>query len=142
MRIRLGEDSPDVDPHAWDAPTAVLAGAVTVERNASVWFGGIIRADGDLISIGEDCNIQDGAIVHADSGFPVVVGRTVSVGHGAVLHGCWIGEGALIGMRAVVLNGATIGPSCLVAAGALVLEGQSSRRAASSPEFLPSADAS
>lgn len=92
-------------------------------RGASVWFGSVMRADGDTISIGEESNIQDGAIVHADPGFPVVVARNVSVGHGAVLHGCSIGEGALIGMRAVVLNGAKIGPTCLVAAGSVVLEG-------------------
>ncbi|MGZ8735582.1 MAG: gamma carbonic anhydrase family protein [Nocardioides sp.] len=87
-----------------------------------MWFGSVIRADGDTISIGEDSNIQDGVIVHADPGFPAVVARRVSVGHGAVLHGCLIGEGSLIGMRAVVLNGAKIGPMCLVAAGSVVLE--------------------
>jgi carbonic anhydrase/acetyltransferase-like protein (isoleucine patch superfamily) len=88
-----------------------------------VWFGSILRADGDVIWIGEESNIQDGAMVHADPGFPVVVAQHVTVGHGAVLHGCSIGEGALIGMRAVVLNGAHIGPMCLVAAGSVVLEG-------------------
>lgn len=123
MRIPLGEQTPDVDPEAWVAPTAVLAGAVTVERGASVWFATVLRADGDTISVGEGSNLQDGVIAHADPGFPVVVGRSVSVGHGAVLHGCSIGEGALIGMRAVVLNGARIGPLCLVAAGSVVLEG-------------------
>ncbi len=123
MRIALGDRSPDVDPGAWVAPTAVLAGAVTVRRGGSVWFGSVLRADGDTISIGEDSNLQDGVISHADRGFPVHVARGVSVGHGAVLHGCRIGEGSLIGMRAVVLNGATIGPWCLVAAGSVVLEG-------------------
>jgi len=123
VRIDLEEDSPHVDPQAWVAPTAVLAGAVTVERGASLWFGSVLRADGDTISIGEESNLQDGVIVHADPGFPVMVARGVSVGHGAVLHGCSIGEGALIGMRAVVLNGAKIGPMCLVAAGSVVLEG-------------------
>ena len=123
MRIALDGHSPEVDPQAWVAPTAVLSGAVTVERGASVWFGSVLRADGDTISVGEGSNLQDGVIVHADPGFPVVVERSVSVGHGAVLHGCSIGEGALIGMRAVVLNGARIGPMCLVAAGSVVLEG-------------------
>ena len=124
MRIDLEEDGPHVDPQAWVAPTAVLAGAVTVERGASVWFGSVLRADGDTISIGEESNLQDGVIVHADPGLPGG-GRLVrvSVGHGAVLHGCSIGEGSLIGMRAVVLNGAKIGPMCLVAAGSVVLEG-------------------
>ena len=123
MRVPLDGVDPDVDPQAWVAPTAVLAGAVRVERGASVWFGSVVRADGDTISIGEGSNIQDGAILHADPGFPVAVAQQVSVGHGAVLHGCTIGEGALVGMRAVVLNGATIGPMCLVAAGSVVLEG-------------------
>lgn len=123
MMISLDEDTPDVDPGAWVSPTAVLAGAVTVERGASVWFGTVLRADGDTISIGEGSNIQDAVVAHADPGFPVTVARSVSVGHGAVLHGCSIGEGALIGMRAVVLNGAKIGPMCLVAAGSVVLEG-------------------
>lgn len=123
MRLRLELASPHVDPQAWVAPGALLAGAVTVERGASLWFGSVMRADGDTISIGEGSNIQDGVIVHADPGFPVVVARHVSVGHGAVLHGCSIGEGSLIGMRAVVLNGAKIGPMCLVAAGSVVLEG-------------------
>lgn len=122
MRVNL-EDSPDVDPAAWVAPTAVLAGAVTVARGASVWYGAVARADGDTIHVGEESNVQDGAILHADPRLPVVVGRRVSVGHGAVLHGCRIGDGSLIGMRAAVLNGATIGPGCLVAAGAVVLEG-------------------
>ncbi|MGZ8743763.1 MAG: gamma carbonic anhydrase family protein [Nocardioides sp.] len=122
MRIRLEHSSPVVDPQAWVASTALLAGAVTVERNASLWFGSVLRADGDTISIGEESNIQDGVVVHADPGLPVVVARQVSVGHGAVLHGCSIGEGSLIGMRAVVLNGARIGPMCLVAAGSVVLE--------------------
>lgn len=123
VRVGLGENSPEVDPEAWVAPTAVLAGAVTVERGASVWFGSVLRADGDTISIGENSNLQDGVISHADPGFPVLVARGVSVGHGAVLHGCRIGEGSLIGMRAVVLNGAKIGSECLVAAGSVVLEG-------------------
>lgn len=123
MRLRLEQARPNIDTDAWVAPSAVMAGAVTVERGASLWFGSVLRADGDTISIGEESNIQDGVTVHADPGFPVVVARHVSVGHGAVLHGCSVGEGSLIGMRAVVLNGAKIGPMCLVAAGSVVLEG-------------------
>ena len=123
MLIELENGGPRVDPRAWVASTAVLAGAVTVEVGASVWFGAVLRADGDTISIGERSNIQDGAVVHADAGFPVTVAAGVSVGHGAVLHGCSIGEEALIGMHATVMNGATVGSQCLVAAGALVLEG-------------------
>ena len=124
MRITLGRATPDVHVEAWVSPTAVLAGDVTVAREASVWFGSVLRADGDAISIGEGSNIQDAVVVHADPGFPVTVAPSVSVGHGAVLHGCSIGEGALIGMRAAVLNGAKIGPLCLVAAGSVVLEGE------------------
>lgn len=123
MRLRLEQARPNIDTDSWISPSAVIAGAVTVERGASLWFGSVLRADGDTISIGEESNIQDGVIVHADPGFPVVVARHVSVGHGAVLHGCSVGEGSLIGMRAVVLNGAQIGPMCLVAAGSVVLEG-------------------
>lgn len=123
MRLRLEQEGPRIDPDAWVSPTAVLAGAVSVARGAGLWFGCVLRADGDAISIGEGSNLQDGVIVHADPGLPVSVAGDVSVGHGAVLHGCSIGEGSLIGMRAVVLNGATIGPRCLVAAGSVVLEG-------------------
>lgn len=120
--IPLG-DNPQVHDGAWVAPTAVLAGDLTVAEGASIWFGAVVRADGDAVSIGERSNLQDGVIVHADPGFPVTVAGRVSVGHGAVLHGCSIGEGSLIGMRAVVLNGASIGARCLVAAGSVVLEG-------------------
>lgn len=123
MRISLEEDTPDVHPQAWVSSSAVLAGAVGVGCRASIWFGSVLRGDGDTISIGEESNIQDGVMVHADPGFPVVVARRVSVGHGAVLHGCQIGEESLVGMRAVILNGAKIGAMCLVAAGSVVLEG-------------------
>lgn len=123
MRFTVDDHAPIVDPDAWVAPGAVLAGAVTVERGASVWFGSVVRADGDTITVGEGSNLQDGVVVHADPGLPVTVGRNVSVGHGAVLHGCSIGDATLVGMRAAVLNGATIGPMSLVAAGAVVLEG-------------------
>ncbi len=123
LRITLDADAPTVDEQAWVSSTAVLAGAVTVEERASIWFGAVLRADGDTISVGEETNIQDGAIVHADPGFPVRVARQVSVGHGAVLHGCSIGQGTLIGMHSTVLNGSVVGPQCLVAAGAVLLEG-------------------
>ena len=115
MRLRLKDTGPDVDADAWVSPNAVLAGAVTVERGASLWFNAVLRADGDAISIGEESNIQDGVTVHADPGFPVVIARHVSVGHGAVLHGCSVGEGSLIGMRSVVLNGAEFEARSLIA---------------------------
>ena len=114
---------PSVAPTAWSAPTAVLAGAVTIEEEASVWYTAVLRADRDTITIGRGSNIQDGTIIHADPGFPVTVGTGVSVGHRAVLHGCHIGDDCLIGMSATVLNGARIGAGTLVAAGTVVLEG-------------------
>lgn len=123
MRISLEGRTPAVDPTAWVAADAVLSGDVVVAPGASVWFGSVMRADGDAIRIGERANVQDGVIIHADPNLPVGVGARVSVGHGAVLHGCSVGEDSLIGMRAVVLNGARIGPQSLVAAGAVVLEG-------------------
>jgi len=88
-----------------------------------VWFGAVLRADGDSIEVQAGSNIQDGSVLHTDPGFPLTVGRNVSVGHGAVLHGCVIGDDVLVGMRATVLNGARIGAGTLVAAGAVVLEG-------------------
>lgn len=123
MRVELEDDRPEVHPTAWVAPDAVLAGAVTVARGSSIWFGTVVRADGDAVSVGQESNVQDGSIIHADPGFPVTVANRVSVGHGAVLHGCRVGEGSLVGMRAVLLNGADIGPGCLIAAGSVVLEG-------------------
>jgi carbonic anhydrase/acetyltransferase-like protein (isoleucine patch superfamily) len=123
VRIRLEGTAPLVDPTAWVAPDAVLSGAVVVGPGASVWFGSVLRADGDAIRVGERSNVQDGVIMHADPDLPVSVAAGVSIGHGAVLHGCTVGKDSLIGMRAVVLNGATIGAQSLVAAGAVVLEG-------------------
>lgn len=105
------------------APGAAVIGRVTLHPDASVWFGCVLRGDVEDITIGEGSNIQDGTVVHADPGFPVVVGRNVTVGHNAMLHGCSIGDGSLVGIGAVVLNGATIGRGCLIAANALVTEG-------------------
>ncbi|MHA6796234.1 gamma carbonic anhydrase family protein [Pseudonocardia bannensis] len=114
---------PDPHPQSWTAPGATLIGRVTLGEQASVWYGCVLRADMDAITVGARSNIQDGTVVHADPGFPVTVGERVSVGHRAVLHGCTIGDDVLVGMGAVVLNGAVIGPGSLVAAGAVVLEG-------------------
>jgi carbonic anhydrase/acetyltransferase-like protein (isoleucine patch superfamily) len=105
------------------APTAAVIGRVTLEDRASVWFSCVLRGDVEDIRIGADSNIQDGTVIHADPGFPVVVGREVTVGHQAMLHGCHIGDGSLIGIGAVVLNGARIGAGCLIAANALITEG-------------------
>jgi carbonic anhydrase/acetyltransferase-like protein (isoleucine patch superfamily) len=115
--------APAVDPAAWVAPGAVLAGAVTLAAGVSVWYCAVVRADTETIAVGERTNLQDGVVVHADPGYPVALGAGVSVGHRAVLHGCTVGDDVLVGMGAVVLNGARIGAGSLVAAGAVVLEG-------------------
>lgn len=115
--------TPALDPTAWVAPTAQLIGDVRLERDASVWYSAVLRADVDPIVLGEGSNLQDGVVVHTDEGFPTTIGRGVSVGHQAVLHGCTIGDGVLVGMSATILNGATIGEETLVAAGAVVPEG-------------------
>jgi carbonic anhydrase/acetyltransferase-like protein (isoleucine patch superfamily) len=121
--ISLGDVTPTVDDTAWVAPGATLVGDVHVAAQASVWFGTVLRGDGDTIRIGARSNLQDGCVGHTDPGFPLTVGDGVSVGHRAVLHGCTVGDGALVGMGAVVMNGAAIGALSLVAAGAVVLEG-------------------
>lgn len=122
---RLGEKQPHLDPDNWVAPSAQVIGHVHLEAGCSVWFGAVIRADNEPMHIGAGSNVQDGAVLHSDPGFPLHIGANVTVGHQAMLHGCTIGEGSLIGIGAVVLNGARIGKHCLVAAGALVTEGKS-----------------
>ena len=120
----LDDRSPSLDPDAWAAPSADLIGDVRLGAGASVWFGAVIRADNTPIVVGAESNIQDGAVCHSDPGAPLVIGARVTVGHQAILHGCTIGDQALIGMGARVLNGAIIGPNCLVGAAALVTEGK------------------
>ncbi|MTD16683.1 gamma carbonic anhydrase family protein [Nakamurella sp. YIM 132087] len=121
--ITFGGITPAISDSAWIAPGATVIGRVTVGDRAGVLFGAVVRADRESIDIGPDCNLQDGVVVHADPGFPARLGRGVSVGHRAVLHGCTVDDRALIGMGAVVLNGAHIGAGAMVAAGAVVLEG-------------------
>ncbi|MFC4298740.1 MAG: gamma carbonic anhydrase family protein [Castellaniella sp.] len=120
----LGDLVPNTDPSTFIATEATLIGAVTLQAGASVWPGAVIRADNAPIVIGENSNIQEGAVLHVDPGKPLRVGRNVTVGHQAMLHGCTIEDGALIGIQAVVLNGAVIGRHSLVGAGALVTEGK------------------
>ncbi|MGP9613530.1 gamma carbonic anhydrase family protein [Brachybacterium sp. AOP42-B2-9] len=115
--------TPQVPETAWVAPTATLVGAVTLSEDSSVFYSSVLRGDMDSIVIGPGSNIQDGCVVHTDTGFPAVVGAGVSVGHRAVLHGCTVEDDSLIGMGAVVLNGAVVGAGSLVAAGAVVTEG-------------------
>ena len=123
MLQAYGNLRPQIDPAARVAETAVVVGEVSVEAGASLWYGAVLRGDEAPIRVGRDSNIQDNAVLHCDEGFPMTVGRGVTVGHGAILHGCTVEDGALIGMGAVLLNGCVIGADSLVAAGALVTQG-------------------
>jgi carbonic anhydrase/acetyltransferase-like protein (isoleucine patch superfamily) len=115
---------PDIEPSAWVADEATLIGKVVVEAEASVWFGVVIRGDNEEIRIGAGSNVQENCVLHTDMGFPLVIGANCTIGHKAMLHGCTIGEGSLIGMGATILNGAKIGKGCLIGASALVTEGK------------------
>jgi carbonic anhydrase/acetyltransferase-like protein (isoleucine patch superfamily) len=121
---QLGEHAPEIDTSSYVAESANLIGKVTLEANASVWDGATIRGDNERITIGENSNVQEGTVMHTDMGYPMVIGKNVTIGHQAMLHGCTVGDGSLIGIQAVILNGARIGKGCLVGAGALVTEGK------------------
>jgi carbonic anhydrase/acetyltransferase-like protein (isoleucine patch superfamily) len=108
----------------WVAPDAVLIGRVRLARDASIWFGAVLRGDNEPIMIGAGSNVQEHTVMHTDIGFPLDVGRGCTIGHRAILHGCTIGDNSLIGMGAIILNGARIGANSLVGAGALVTEGK------------------
>ena len=110
--------------HHYIAYDATLAGSIVLENEVNIWFGVVIRADNDQVHIGEATNIQDGSVLHVDPGFPMALGRRVTVGHQAMLHGCSVGDGALIGINSVILNGARIGAGTLVGANTLVPEGK------------------
>lgn len=116
--------SPEIDPSAWVAPDANVIGRVVMEADSSVWFGVTIRADNEPIIIGAGTNVQEHSVFHTDPGCPLTLGANVTIGHKAMLHGCTVGDGSLIGMGATVLNGAVIGKGCLIGAGALVTEGK------------------
>lgn len=122
--LRIGEHQPRLGAGAWVADNARVIGQVEIGAETSVWYGATIRADNDRITIGARCNIQDGAVVHTDAGYPLQIGDEVTVGHQAMLHGCVVGAGSLIGIQTIVLNGARIGSHCLVGAGSLVTEGK------------------
>jgi carbonic anhydrase/acetyltransferase-like protein (isoleucine patch superfamily) len=121
---RLDDLAPTLAHGAWVAPSADLIGDVRLGARASVWFGAVIRADNTPILIGEESNLQDGAVGHSDPGAPLTIGARVTIGHQAVVHGCTIADDCLIGMGAQILNGAVLGPECLVGAGALITEGK------------------
>lgn len=124
MLISLGEgQAPDIAAGAWVAPNATLAGAVHLEDGASVWYNAVLRADNEPITIGAESNVQDNCAFHVDTDLPLRLGRAVSVGHSAVIHGATVEDHVLVGMGAIVMNGAVIGAESLVAAGALVSEG-------------------
>ena len=108
----------------WIAPNAVVIGSVTLGANASIWWNCVVRADNDRITIGENSQLQDGCVLHTDAGFHLKLGKGVSVGHMAMLHGCEVGDGTLVGIKAVILNGAKIGKNCLIGANALIAEGK------------------
>ncbi len=124
MKYRLGDARVDTHPASWTAPNAVLIGKVRLQENASVWFGAVLRGDNELIDIGPDSNVQDGTVMHTDMGSPLTLGRGVTIGHNAMLHGCTVGDYSLIGINAVILNGAKIGKHCIIGANALIAEGK------------------
>jgi carbonic anhydrase/acetyltransferase-like protein (isoleucine patch superfamily) len=115
---------PEIAADAWVAPDANLIGRVVLEAAASVWFGCTLRGDNEEIRVGRGSNVQENCVLHTDIGYPLVIGADCTIGHKAMLHGCIIGDGSLIGMGATVLNGARIGRGCLIGAGALVTEGK------------------
>lgn len=120
----LDDQKPELGKDAWVADTARVIGKVYLSERVSVWFNAILRGDNEPITIGANSNIQDGAILHTDEGIPLTIGKSVSVGHMAMLHGCTVGDGTLIGMNAVILNRAVIGKHCLIGAKALIPEGK------------------
>lgn len=124
MIYSLDGITPIVDPSAWFAPTATLIGKVVIEAGASIWFGATLRGDNEEIRIGAGSNVQENCVLHTDMGYPLVIGANCTIGHKAMLHGCTIGAGSLIGMGATILNGTKIGAGCLIGASALITEGK------------------
>lgn len=121
---QLGDLTPEIHSSAYVTESASVIGRVRLEANVSVWFGVTIRGDNEQIVIGENSNIQENSVLHADPGSPLTLGKNVSIGHQAMIHGCTVGDGSLIGIQAVILNNAKIGRNCLVGAGALITEGK------------------
>ncbi len=121
---RLGDHTPSIPTTAYVAPQAMVIGRVTLGEHVSVWPGAVLRADDDTIRIGDNTNIQDGAVLHVDPDRPMTIGANVTIGHQAMLHGCTIGDGSLVGIQAIVYNRAVIGRDCLIGAGAVITEGK------------------
>ena len=124
MKYALGEVAVSTAGDNWICPNATVIGQVSLAAGASVWWNAVLRGDQEPIVVGENSNVQDGAVLHTDPGFPLTLGRNVTIGHMVTLHGCEIGDDDLIGIGAVVLNGAKIGRNCIVGAKALVPEGR------------------
>lgn len=122
MKYSLGDRKVVTKGDYWIADNAIVIGSVVLENDASVWFNCVVRGDNDVITIGENSQLQDGCIVHIDEGHPLTIGKNVSVGHMAMLHGCTIGDGTLIGIKSVILNDAIIGKDCLIGANTLIPE--------------------
>jgi len=123
---RLGDVAPNLPEGGeyWIAPTASVIGNVILKRNASIWFGAVLRGDNEPIEIGENSNVQDNSVLHTDIGQPLIIGRNVTIGHMVMLHGCVIGDGSLVGIGSIVLNGAKIGRNCIIGANSLITEGK------------------
>ncbi len=120
MKYTLGEQRVVAHGDYWIAPGAHVIGSVILGRDVSIWFNSVVRGDNDLITIGDNSQVQDGCVLHPDPGFPITLGRSVSIGHKSMIHGCSIGDGSLIGINSVVLNGAKIGKHCLIGANSLI----------------------
>ena len=123
MIYQIDKSKPVFNETNFIAPNATVIGNVILEEDASVWFNVVIRGDNDPILIGKKSNVQDGSVLHTDLGFPLDIGKDVTIGHKVMLHGCTIGDGSLIGINSVVLNGAKIGKGCLIGANTLITEG-------------------
>jgi carbonic anhydrase/acetyltransferase-like protein (isoleucine patch superfamily) len=124
MIYALDRTEPEVDADAWIAPGAHVMGRVRLAAGVGIWFGAVLRGDNEYITVGEATNIQENSVLHTDMGYPLTIGCDCTIGHKAMLHGCTIGDGTLIGMGATVLNGAKIGKGCLIGACALITEGK------------------
>ena len=122
MKYSLGERRVVSHGEYWIAPGAHVIGSVILGHDVSIWFNSVVRGDNDLITIGDGSQVQDGCILHTDPGFPILLGKGVSIGHQSMIHGCTIGDGTLIGINSVVLNGAIIGKNCVIGANALITE--------------------
>lgn len=124
MKYRLGDARVQAHAESWVAPTAAVIGNVRLDKGANVWFGAVLRGDNELIHIGENSNVQDGTVMHTDLGFPLTLGKGVTVGHNVMMHGCSVDDYSLIGINAVILNGAKIGKHCIIGANSLIPEGK------------------